>query len=215
MIGPSQQPVVLIPEPNRKWIIAKASAEDMKQIGEWIDKLDQQDPVQSEHETVQITYADVEEVADQLNEALQQMPGSELQTSVLIQPLENARQIVIFGRAEVREMVKKLIAEIDIPSGLFQTEHFKLKYADPDEVKEKLEELYDATSSTSGRGGYSISYYLGSSRGGSSMSAETVRVISYVTRKQVTVIASVENMEKVRQQIEEWDVPIPLWPIDL
>jgi len=109
----------------------------------------------------------------------------------------------------MREMVKKLIQEIDIPTGLFQTEHFKLKYADPDEVKEKLEELYDATSGTSGRGGYTSIYYFGGSRS-SAMSAETVRVISYGTRKQVTVIASAENMEKVRQQIKEWDVPIPV-----
>jgi general secretion pathway protein D len=209
MIGPSDQPVVLIPEPNRKWIIARASAEDMQRIGEWIDKLDKEEPVKSEHETISITYADVSEVADRLNEAMQQMPGSELQASVLIQPLENARQIVIFGRADMREMVKKLIAEIDIPTGLFQTEHFKLKYADPDDVKEKLEELYDATSSTSGRGGYTSIYYFGSARS-TAMSAETVRVISYVTRKQVTVIASAENMEKVRQQIKEWDVPIPV-----
>lgn len=209
MIGPSEQPVVLIPEPNRKWIIARASAEDMKQISEWIEKLDHEEPVKAEHETVSITYADVSEVADRLNEAMQQMPGSELQASVLIQPLPNARQIVIFGRADMREMVKKLIAEIDIPTGLFQTEHFKLKYADPDEVKEKLEELYSASSPTSGSR-YTSVYYFGSSRGSSAMSAETVRVISYVTRKQVTVIASAENMEKVRQQIKEWDVPIPV-----
>jgi general secretion pathway protein D len=207
MIGPSDQPVVLIPEPNRKWIIARASAEDMKRIGEWIEKLDHEEPVKAEHETVSITYADVSEVASRLNEAMQQMPGSELQTSVLIQPLTQARQIVIFGRADMREIVKKLILEIDVPTGLFQTEHFKLKYADPDEVKEKLEELYSATSSTSGRGGYTSIYYFGSSRSGA-MTAETVRVISYVTRKQVTVIASAENMEKVRQQIKEWDVPI-------
>ncbi len=209
MIGPSEQPVVLIPEPNRKWIIARASAEDMKQISEWIDKLDHEEPVKAEHETISITYADVSEVADRLNEALQQMPGSELQASVLIQPLENARQIVIFGRADMREMVKKLISEIDIPTGLFQTEHFKLKYADPDEVKEKLEELYSATTPGSGSR-YTSVYYFGSSRGSSAMSAETVRVISYGTRKQVTVIASAENMEKVRKQIEEWDVPIPV-----
>jgi len=209
MIGPSEQPVVLIPEPNRKWIIARASAEDMKQIGEWIEKLDHEEPVKAEHETVSITYADVSEVADRLNEAMQQMPGSELQASVLIQPLAQARQIVIFGRADMREMVKKLIAEIDIPTGLFQTEHFKLKYADPDEVKEKLEELYSATTPGSGSR-YTSVYYFGSSRGSSAMSAETVRVISYVTRKQVTVIASAENMEKVRQQIKEWDVAIPV-----
>jgi general secretion pathway protein D len=209
MIGPSEQPVVLIPEPNRKWIIARASAEDMKQISEWIDKLDEEEPVKADHETVSITYADVSEVADRLNEAMQQMPGSELQASVLIQPLENARQIVIFGRADMREVVKKLIQEIDIPTGLFQTEHFKLKYADPDDVKEKLEELYSATTPGSGSR-YTSVYYFGSSRGSSSMSAETVRVISYGTRKQVTVIASAENMEKVRQQIKEWDVPIPV-----
>ncbi len=209
MIGPSEQPVVLIPEPNRKWIIARASAEDMKQISEWIEKLDHEEPVKAEHETVSITYADVSEVADRLNEAMQQMPGSELQASVLIQPLAQARQIVIFGRADMREMVKKLIAEIDIPTGLFQTEHFKLKYADPDEVKEKLEELYSATTPGSGSR-YTSVYYFGSSRGSSAMSAETVRVISYVTRKQVTVIASAENMEKVRQQIKEWDVAIPV-----
>jgi len=207
LIGPSQEPIVLIPEPKRKWIIARASAEDMKQIGEWIDKLDKEEPVKSEYERISITYADVSEVAERLNEALQQMPGSELQTSVLIQPLAQARQIVIFGRADMREMVKKLIAEIDIPSGLFQTEHFKLKYADPDQIKEKIEELYAATGSTSGSR-YTSVYYFGSSRGSTGMSADTVKVISYITLKQVTVIASAENMEKVRKQIAEWDTPI-------
>ncbi|MCP4261002.1 MAG: M48 family metalloprotease [Planctomycetes bacterium] len=33
-------PILLIPEPKRKWIIAKASPENMKQIGQWIEKLD-------------------------------------------------------------------------------------------------------------------------------------------------------------------------------
>ncbi|MHC4728682.1 MAG: secretin N-terminal domain-containing protein, partial [Planctomycetota bacterium] len=207
LIGPSQQPIVLIPEPQRKWIIARASAEDMKMISEWIVRLDQEEPVKSEHETVQITYADVSEVADRLNEAMTQMPGSELQASVLIQPLEQARQIVIYGREDIRTMVKKLINEIDIPTGLFKTEHFQLKHADPDEIKEKLDELYEATSIGSGSR-YTYVFNYGSSRGSSPMSPETVRVISYPTLKQVTVIASAENMGKVRKQIEEWDAPI-------
>ncbi len=174
---------------------------------EWIEKLDKEEPVKAEHETVQITYVDVSEVADRLNEAMQQMPGSELQASVLIQPLTQARQIVIFGRADMRAMVKKLIAEIDIPTGLFQTEHFKLKNADPDQIKEKIEELYAASAPGSGSR-YTYVFNYGSSRGGSSMSADTVKVISYATLKQVTVIASAENMEKVRKQIKEWDVPL-------
>jgi general secretion pathway protein D len=207
LIGPSDQPIVLIPEPQRRWIIARASAEDMKLIEEWIEKLDKEEPVKAEHETVPITYVDVSEVADRLNEAMQQMPGSELQASVLIQPLEQARQIVIFGREDMRTMVKKLIAEIDIPTGLFKTKHFRLKHADPDEIKEKIEELYSAVSPYSGSRYVSI-YNFSSSRGSSSMSADTVKVISYPTLKQVTVIASAENMAKVEEQIKEWDTPI-------
>jgi type II secretion system protein D len=208
LIGPSDQPVVLIPEPQRKWIIARASAEDMKMIGKWIERLDQEEPVTSEHETVPITYADVEETAERLNEAMQQMPGSELTASVLIQPLAQARQIVIYGREDMRTMVKKLIKEIDIPTGLFKTEHFNLKYADPDQIKEKIEELYEASTVGSGSR-YTYVFNYGSSRGGSSaMSPDTVRVISYPTLKQVTIIASAENMTKVRAQIEEWDVPL-------
>ncbi|MCP4263528.1 MAG: hypothetical protein GY774_39380 [Planctomycetes bacterium] len=208
LIGPSEQPIVLIPEPQRKWIIARASAEDMKMIADWIERLDQEETVKSEHETVSITYADVEEVAERLNEAMTQMPGSELQASVLIQPLAQARQIVIYGREDIRAMVKKLILEIDIPTGLFKTEHFKLKHADPDQIKEKIEELYEASSVGSGSR-YTYVFNYGSSRGGSSsMSPDTVRVIAYNTLKQVTVIASAENMTKVRAQIEEWDAPI-------
>ena len=207
LIGPSEQPIVLIPEPQRKWIIARASAEDMKMISVWIDKLDKEEPVKSDHETVPITYADVSEVAQRLNEAMQQMPGSELTASVLIQPLVQARQIVIYGRADMRTMVKKLISEIDIPTGLFKTEHYNLKHADPDQIKEKIEELYSASSPYGSNARVSV-YNFASSRGSSSMTADTVKVIAYATLKQVTVIASAENMEKVRKQIKEWDVPL-------
>ncbi|MBN1806780.1 MAG: hypothetical protein JW837_16145 [Sedimentisphaerales bacterium] len=206
LIGPSEQPIVLVPMPQRKLIIARASAEDMKLIADWIERLDHEEPVKAEYETVQIVYANVSEVADRLNETMQQMPGSELQASVLIQPMEQARQIVIFGREDMRTMVKKLISEIDIPAGLFKTDHFKLKHADPDEIKEKIEELYSVSQIGSGSR-YTYVFNYGSSRG-SSMSADTVKVISYPTLKQVTVIASAENMEKVRKQIAEWDTPI-------
>jgi len=206
MIGPSEQPVVLIPEPTRKWIIARASAEDMKQIGEWIEKLDHEEPVKAEHETVSITFADVSEVADRLNEAMQQMPGSELQTSVLIQPLENARQIVIFGRADVREIVKKLIAEIDIPSGEFETRVFQLKHADPDQIKENIDNLYGETAPTGSSASF---YYYRYGRGSQGQSeAETVKAISFPTMGQVTVIAAPHNMLKIIEQIKEWDVPL-------
>jgi general secretion pathway protein D len=208
VIGTSQVPIVLIPEPTRNWIIARASAEDMKKIAEWIDKLDRKESIDKEYETVPLGYADVEEVAERLNEAIQQMPGSELQQSILIQPLTQANQIMVFGREDLRAMVKKLIAEIDIPSGMFQTKVFELKYADADKIKENLELLYETEA------GYQYGYSY-SSRGYSRRSRnvetkETVRVIAYSTMHQVTVIASPENMGKIAEQIAEWDVPLDL-----
>lgn len=206
LVGPSQMPIVLIPEPKRKLIIARASAEDMKLIDEWITKLDKKEPGEREYETIPIRYADVSEVATRLNEAFREMPGTELEPSVLIQAMVQARQIVVFGREDLRSLVKKLIEEIDVPTGLFQTEHFKLKYADPDQIKKNIDDLYGQTSTTGSR--YTSIYYFSGYQGRGGVSADTVKAISYVSLKQVTVIASAENMEKIREQIKEWDAPI-------
>ena len=207
IMGPSQLPVVLIPEPKRKWIIARASAEDMKLITEWIAKLDRGEPTGKEYETVPITYGDVREVATRINEALQQMPGTELQASVLVQALEQARQVMVFGRQDLREMVKKMIEEIDVPPGQFETRHFEIKHADPDQIKRNIDELFGEgamvgrTSSYRSYGGYRRPQRRG-------LSPDTVKTISHVTLKQVTVIASPENMKKIAEQIEQWDIAV-------
>ena len=202
MIESVDIPIVLIPMPKYKQIIARGSADDIEQIGKWIDKLDREDPAGLESETVQIDYADVREVAQQLNQALQRMPGTELTTSVLIQPLPRARQIMIFGRPKIRETVKKLIQEIDVPTGEFETRVFKLKHADSDKIKENLEGLYEKEA------GYSSSYRRGSWSSRRVDAKDTVRVISFPMMHQVTVIASPENMVKIAEQIKEWDIPI-------
>jgi len=206
--GTGQVPIVLIPEPNRRWIIARASAEDMKKIAEWIEKLDKEQTISREHETITLGYANVSEVAVRINEAIQQMPGTELEASVLVQPLVQARQIMIFGRPEMREMVKKLIAEIDVPTGMFQTRIFKLEHADPDKIKENLEGLYEQEAGYSYSYGYSYSGYSRRSR--TVETQDTVRIISFPTMNQITVIASPENMLKIEEQIKEWDIPLDL-----
>ncbi len=207
LIGPSQSPVILIPVPSRKWIIARASAEDMKRIEEWINKLDMQEEIKKEYETIPITYVDATEVSDRITQALEQMPGTELRASVLVQPLAQARQIMVFGRQDMREMVRALVAEVDRPPGQFITEHFKLKYADPDQIKTNIDDLYSQTSST---GSSSRSYYYVYSSSRTTTSPDTVKVISYVSLKQVTVIASPENMDKIRTQVKEWDAPLDI-----
>ncbi len=206
IIGTSQIPIVLIPEPTRKWIIARASAEDMKKIADWIEKLDRKEAIARDYEQVSLGYADPTEVAQRLNEAIQQMPGSELQASVLIQPLSQSRQVVIFGRQDMRDMVKKLIAEIDIPTGMFETKVFQLQYADPDQIKENLDGLYETQAGSTTSLSYSFNRYSARSRNVDTK--DTVKTISFPTMKQVTVIASPENMLKIAEQIDKWDVPL-------
>ena len=201
VISAGEIPIILIPEPKRKWIIASGSAEDIQKIHDWIEKLDIEEPVRSEYETVAITYADVREVASRIEDALQDMPGEELMPSVLVRPLEQSRQIMIFGRPELRQMVKSLIAEIDMPAGTFETRVFDLEHADPEQIKQNLDNLYgeDDTGSR-----YSYYYY----RYRQQNTADTVKVTAFPTMGQVTVVASPENMRKIEQQIEEWDVPL-------
>ncbi|MCK5269957.1 MAG: hypothetical protein KAJ46_04195, partial [Sedimentisphaerales bacterium] len=204
VIGPSSSQIVLIPMMDRGWIIARASADDMKQIGEWIEKLDTKRTPKTEHQVRKIEYANPEEVANQINRMIQQMPGKEIKTNVLIVPLEQARQVMIVGSEVNRKMVEKLIAEIDVPVGVFETGHFKLKYADPEKVKEYIDELY---SDQQQRGGY-YRYYSYRSQSRKQTDINEVKVIAYPTLKEVTVIASAENLTRITGQIAEWDKPI-------
>jgi general secretion pathway protein D len=209
VIGSTRGPVVLIPETRRKWIIAKASAEDMKQIEEWIRKLDMKDPVASDYEVVQLRYANPIDVEDAVERGFRDMPGMEFLPSVLVESVDQTKQVVIFGRKDLRDLVKNMIAEIDVPPGLFETAHFKLKYADPDQVKANIDELYEeGMQSSSGYRSYGYSPWSSRSRSSSSTSSEKVKVISYVSLKQVTVIASPENLQKIAEQIKEWDAPL-------
>ncbi len=205
VVGDDDVPVILIPEPKRNWIIARGSAEIIKQIDEWIIKLDQKETLGKDYESIPVVYIDVTEVATRINEWLEQMPGTDIRASVLVQPLSQARQVLVYGRADLREMVKKLIQEVDIPTGELVTEHFKLKHADPDEIKEKLDELYSTSGSSNTNRSY---YYIYTSASSRTSQSDTVKVISYIQLRQVTVIASPENMEKIRKQIAEWDIPI-------
>jgi general secretion pathway protein D len=151
-------------------------------------------------------YADPADVQRGIEQAMKDMPGAGLTPSVVVQSLE--RQVLVAGRKDLRDLVKKLIEEIDVPPGLLQTEHFKLKYADPDQIKTNIEELYSsgALSSSGSRRSFDFGYGgYGGSSSRTRQSSDTVKVISYASLRQITVIASPENLEKIRKQIEVWD----------
>ncbi len=201
--GQGKMPIILIPQSKNKVIIVRASAADMKNVKEWIEKLDLSDPGQSEYETVPVIYANPREVARAIEEAIRGMPGSELRPSVLVRPLDQSRQIMIFGREDMRNAVKELIKEVDMPSGVFEQKSFDLTYVDPDQVRENIENLYETDSQNSG------DYYSYMRRMRSNTNpTDIVKVIPLSTMQRVTVIASPENMRKIEEQIKEWDTPL-------
>ncbi len=210
IVTAGEVPIRLIPIPKHNWIIARASAVDMEQIRSWIKKLDRAETVRSEQTVVQVKYVDVREVANIIEDTLRDMPGTDFRTSVVVQPLVQAKQLVIFGSEENRKMVEKLVAEVDLPlRDVFIERTFKLKYADPDQIKANIDGLYGDAAMRAGSYNY---YSYTSSRGRpGTQDEELVKVISYPTQQQITVIASEKNMQKIARQIEEeWDVPLDI-----
>jgi general secretion pathway protein D len=204
--------VTLVPEAKNNWIIARATPGDMNSVSAWIGKLDKEMQVSPDYDILQVKYVDVTDLTDKVTKTLQNMPGTGLKASVLLQPLPKSRQIMLFGSKEKRDMVKSLVAEIDTPGQtIFEEKSFLLRNADPDAIKKNIDDLYGSSSSSTssrGGGGFGGGGFFSRMAASETDSADTVKVISYPSLGQVTVIASPANMAKITRQIEEWDVPV-------
>jgi len=208
VVGTDEAEITLIPYPEKNWIIARAPAEVLKQIEDWIIKLDLKETAGQAYDTITVRYVDVDEVASRLNEVMTEI-NVEIQKNIVIQPLVQSRQLLVFGKDEYREMVKKLVNEIDLPSNQLQRQTFRLKNADPEDIKEKLDELYSMTGTSSSTSRtYRTTISRVSSTGASTLSADTVLVTTYPSLRQVVVLASPDNLIQIEKQIEEWDIPI-------
>ena len=209
VVGIDDAQITLIPYPEKNWIIARAPVEVLKQIEEWIIKLDIKETDGQAYDTISVSYVDVDEVASRLNEVMTEI-NVEIQKNIVIQPLVESRQLLVFGKDEYRQMVKDLIKQIDLPSNQLQRQTFKIKYADPEDIKTKLDELYSMTGTSSGSIYSSRSFSRTSygTTGASAISANTVIITTYPSLRQLVILASPDNMEKIKKQIEEWDSPI-------
>ena len=200
-IGPSLNQIVLLPLPSQHGIIVRANTEDMKVIREWIEKLDLNDSGESEQEMVAVQYLDVVELASRLNTGFKSKLG--IKSEVLIQPMEKAQKILIFGSTRNRNRIKDFILEMDVPSEKHVMKKFDLEYADPDQIKEYIEDLFPQQSNQQ-------SYRYSYGRSNEPKKEDIVRVISNPVLKQVTVIAVPGNVAKISEQIKDWDQPLDL-----
>lgn len=210
VIEQGEIPIRLIPVPKFNWIIARGSSDVLEQIAAWIEKLDQTETVQSEQTIIQVRFADVREVEETLDNTIRQMP-EEVRAQVIVEPLVQARQLIVFGSEDNRKMIERLVAEIDLPKlDIFTEKTFKLKHADPDQIKENIDGLYGESAMNS-RSSYGYNPYSRNSRSSSNQDEDVVKVIAYSTMSTVTVIASEKNMAKIEKQItEEWDIPLDI-----
>ena len=228
LVGASNIPIVLIPEPVSNQIIARGHPDDLDQIEQWVRQFDQPGMAEADpdYTTIKVTYVNVLELAEQISETISQMPGSAITTSIRVLPLVQSNTLLVFGSQEARELIQKLVLEIDIPADKFVVEHFKLTHADPVEISYYLLDLYmgqGATGASNLLGSLStLSRTMGAQAGRTGTTSimgalagvagggesDMVRAIPYPSLKQVTVIASPENMKKIALQIAEWDKPL-------
>lgn len=211
--GTGSDVVILIPEPKRRWIIARASPENMKIIRKWIQKLDVEedfDPeedLKSDWEAIELTYASASEVADAIKSNLQDRP-EELRPIFSINALEQAKKVVITGDERTRALINQLIKEIDVlppPDRILPEETIPLKYLDPEETVEKLKEIYPVTAVS---GAISRGYSpFGGYRGRIQAPEEEIYITSLPSQDAITVRAeSKELLEQIKARVKEWDV---------
>ena len=212
IVGTDEQSFTLIPIPEKKWIIVNAPAELMERISTLIKEFDIEGTQPTDWEAINVSYVDVDEVATSLITIMQEL-SPDLQRNISIQPLVQSRQLLVFGKKEYRDMVKKLVSEIDLPSNQLKRKTFQLKYADPEDIKTKIDELFSLTGSTStssaaSRTRTTLSRTSYGTSGAGMLSADTVLTTTYPSLRQIVVLASEDNLAEITKQIEEWDSPI-------
>jgi type II secretory pathway component GspD/PulD (secretin) len=131
IIAPGQS--IILDFDKRKMLVVKTPAEIMRQIEVWLTKLDVQDADKMDYELVAVKYANVAEIPEIVNTIFSDMGNDKIIQSLYIYPLKASSQLLIFGRQEVRELVKKLIKEIDTPPVYSGNESLE-KMKDPNQV---------------------------------------------------------------------------------
>lgn len=203
LIEASKSPIVLTAEVSRNWIIAVADAQTMSLIERWVEELDQQEMVDEPFEIFAVEHAEINEVAAQVQQAIEAMPGTDIRESTRIVPFVQSRRLLVFGSQRGRALVRNLLAKLDIESSEYQqVREFVLKHADASNVAEKIEALFlNRTVRSSSPWGtrYSMD------------GPAAVRVTPDARRNSVTVVTDPVRMKRIEEMIaDEWDTPFEM-----
>ncbi len=116
-----------------------------------------------------------------------------------IYPVTQSKQILAFGHNMTRDRFREIISNLEgaiqeSPQNKLQRKTFRLMYAKPEDVKNKLEELF----------GVSISY----DQSNKTTSDDPLIAVTFPSLKQIVVLAPEDKMKEIEKLIMEWDSPI-------
>lgn len=200
----NEAPIMLQADLSRNWIIAAAPPTVMDQIEKWIVELDQPKERNEPYQLFDITHADVDELASQINEAINAMPDADIRASVRVIPFVKSRQILVYGSQRGRSLVQSLLDQLDIESSQFQLiKEIQLEHDSAENVKAKIEELFGDDTSGSGN-----RFYF--SRG-SRPAEKDLTVTADTQRNTITIMTDPVRMKRIETIIaEQWDLPVDL-----
>ncbi|MBX3383830.1 MAG: hypothetical protein KF864_10035 [Phycisphaeraceae bacterium] len=133
---------------------------------------------------------------------------------------EQSNQVTMIGNISFLQRMERLILSLDRPAaGALQTETFRLRFADADQIKTNIEELFGGGSTAAARGAQQRGgqqaqpMFRFPGQGGNEQAAATtseIRVSSNTQQNAVTVVADPAVLSQIRIQIDEhWDKPLP------
>ena len=157
-VGSGRTQPVLVAETRNRWIIAKATAEDMELISQWITKLDT--PVDIVWDSAELATLDKNLVVQQFFYLEYSSPQ---QMAQVIEPLltdngyltaeENTRTLLIIDTVESLLRVEGIIKRFDVLDAEKNAQQiFEVKYGDPSEIVQLIRLLLgEETTATSSR----------------------------------------------------------------
>jgi type II secretory pathway component GspD/PulD (secretin) len=156
-VGSGRTQPVLVAETRNRWIIAKATAEDMELIDHWITKLDT---------PVDIVWNSAELATLDKNLIVQKFfyldYGSPEQMTQVIEPLltdngyltaeENTRTLLIIDTVESLLQIEGILKKFDVPNAEYNAQQiFEVKYGDPSEIVQLIRLLLGEESTANSR----------------------------------------------------------------
>ncbi|MBN2309838.1 MAG: hypothetical protein JXR94_12755 [Candidatus Hydrogenedentes bacterium] len=191
----------VVPYKTANWLVVVAPKEILEAAKPLIEDLDRERPQDLQLRTVQIHYAEPQEVAEQLRPLFQKRPDKRTQDTVEITAHDRSSCLVVLGSEENFKLIEEIVAELDTEESVqTSTKTYELEYADADDIAEQMNDLYSGMQQTS----YRSYYFYPPSRD----RGERTRFVPERRTNSVIAIAPPTEFTKIDEMIAKLDRPI-------